>query len=135
MVELLQPAGTAKPYYAEFGWTGAAGVKLPDRESVWTADRQELTPETPVTLRWDNGAGLLFEQHIALDNNYMFTITQRVRNSGESDVSLLPYGLISRTGKPQILGFYILHEGLLGVIGNTLQEIERFGEVLQEVAS
>jgi YidC/Oxa1 family membrane protein insertase len=123
MVELLQPVGTAKPYYAEFGWTGAGGTKLPDGNSMWTADREELTPETPVTLSWDNGAGLVFEQRIALDDNYMFTITQRVRNSSGADVSLSPYGLISRTGMPHVLGFYILHEGLLGVLGNKLQEI------------
>ena len=124
MVELLHPVGTAKPYYAEFGWTGAAGIKLPDRNTVWTADRDVLTPETPVTLTWDNGAGLVFEQRIAVDKNYVFTITQRVRNSGDADVTLLPYGLVSRTGTPEILDFYILHEGLLGVIDGKLQEID-----------
>jgi YidC/Oxa1 family membrane protein insertase len=123
MVELLQPVGTPKPYYAEFGWAASGGVKLPDGNSVWTADGEELTPDKPVTLRWDNGAGLVFEQRIALDNNYMFTVTQRVRNAGDTDVSLAPYGLISRTGMPHVLGFYILHEGLLGVLGNKLQEI------------
>ena len=123
MVELLHPAGTAQPYYAEFGWAGDKSVKLPDGNSVWTADRDELSPGNPVTLTWDNGAGLVFEQRIALDNDYMFTVTQRVRNSGGADVSLSPYGLVSRTGTPKTLGYYILHEGLLGVINNTLQEI------------
>lgn len=124
MVELLQPGGTAHPYYAEFGWIGGKGVKLPDRNSVWTADRDELSPGSPVTLTWDNGAGLVFEQRIALDNDYMFTVTQRVRNAGGAEVSLSPYGLISRTGTPKTLGYYILHEGLLGVINDTLQEVD-----------
>ena len=36
---------------------------------------------------------------------------------------LFPYGLISRHGTPKVLGYYILHEGLIGVMGNEgLQE-------------
>jgi YidC/Oxa1 family membrane protein insertase len=77
-----------------------------------------------VTLSWDNGAGLVFEQRIELDNDYVFTVTQRVRNAGDADITLAPYGLVSRTGQPDILDFYILHEGLLGVINDTLQEID-----------
>jgi YidC/Oxa1 family membrane protein insertase len=123
-VELLHPAGTARPYYAEFGWLGDRSIKIPDRNTVWTADRGELSPGNPVTLSWDNGAGLVFEQRIDLDNDYVFTVTQRVRNAGDADVTLAPYGLVSRTGQPEILDFYILHEGLLGVINDTLQEID-----------
>jgi YidC/Oxa1 family membrane protein insertase len=123
-VELLHPAGTARPYYAEFGWLGDRSIKLPDRNTMWTADRSELSPGKPVTLSWDNGAGLVFEQRIELDNDYVFTVTQRVRNAGDADITLAPYGLVSRTGQPDILDFYILHEGLLGVINDTLQEID-----------
>ncbi len=124
LVELLQPIGTSKPYYAEFGWLGDSSLKLPNRNSVWTADRNTLTPNVAATLSWDNGAGLVFEQRIALDKNYMFTVTQRVRNSGADPVTLAPYGLISRTGTPEILGFYILHEGLVGVLNDTLTEVD-----------
>ena len=125
MVELLHPVGTARPYYAEFGWlVGDKAVKIPNPATVWTANGRELTPNNPVTLRWDNGAGLIFEQLIALDDKYMFTVTQRVRNSGDAPVTLSPYGLVSRTGKPETLNFYILHEGLLGVLDDTLQEVD-----------
>ena len=36
-IVLLSPSGTGDPFYAEFGWTGAAGanVKLPTSETVW----------------------------------------------------------------------------------------------------
>lgn len=122
-IELLTPAGTQRPYYSEFGWLGQ-DVKTPDRNTVWAADRDTLAPDAPVTLSWDNGEGLVFEREIALDRNYMFTITQRVRNSGDRAVMLNPYGLISRTGTPDILGFYILHEGLLGVFDETLKEVD-----------
>ena len=126
MVELLHPVGTSQAYYAEFGWIGepAGKIKMPDRNTLWTADHEEVSPGNPVVLRWDNGAGLIFEQQIALDKDYMFTVTQRVRNAGTAAANLLPYGLISRTGTPETLNFYILHEGLLGVIGNTLHEIK-----------
>ncbi len=126
MVELLHPVGTSQAYYAEFGWIGEPGskIKVPDRNTIWTADHEELSPGHPVLLRWDNGAGLVFEQLLSLDKDYMFTVTQRVRNTGAAAANLLPYGLISRSGTPQTLNFYILHEGLLGVIDNTLHEIK-----------
>ncbi len=126
MVELLHPVGTSNAYYAQFGWVAQHGskIKVPDGNSVWTANHDELTPSQPVVLRWDNGAGLVFEQMLSLDKDYMFTVTQRVRNTGAGAVSLLPYGLISRTGTPHTLNFYILHEGLLGVVDNTLHEIK-----------
>ena len=124
-IVLLWPLGTAEPYFANFGWTGAAdGVRVPTAETVWQADRAALSPDTPVTLSWDNGEGLRFERVVALDEDYLFTITQRVANRGTAAVSLSPYGLVSRTGTPEVLGFYILHEGLIGVLDGALKEVD-----------
>ena len=123
IITLLSPQGSKGAYFAEFGWIGPEG-STPDRDTLWHADRDRLTPETPVTLTWDNGQGLLFTRRIALDKNYMFTVTQQVVNQGGTDVELLPYSLINRTDTPDILGFYILHEGLLGVFDGTLSEID-----------
>ena len=125
LIKLLLPVGTARPYYANFGWSAApGGPSVPNADSLWQADAETLSPDSPVTLTWDNGQGLRFERRVSLDQNYMFTVTQRVVNSGEADVQISPYGLISRTGTPEVLGFYILHEGLLGVFNNTLEEID-----------
>jgi YidC/Oxa1 family membrane protein insertase len=125
LIKLLLPVGTARPYYANFGWSAAPdGPPVPNADSLWQADGETLSPDSPVTLTWDNGQGLRFERRVSLDQNYMFTVTQRVVNSGEADVQISPYGLISRTGTPEVLGFYILHEGLLGVFNNTLEEID-----------
>ncbi len=124
-IRLLSPPGTSQPYYAEYGWTAAPGngaPKLPDSGTTWTADREVLTPGQPVTLTWDNGAGLKFTRRYAIDANYMLTVTQRVDNSSSAAVTLYPYALISRTGTPRVLGFYILHEGLIGVLDGKLQE-------------
>jgi len=122
---LLSPAGGKDPYYADFGWTsGDKGLTLPGAETLWQADREELSPGQPVTLSWDNGAGLRFERVFEIDENYMFTQTQRVVNESGDPVDLATYGLISQTGTPPILGFYILHEGLLGVFDETLKEVD-----------
>lgn len=121
-VVLLSPLGAQEPYYADFGWLGTEGVSLPSSESVWSADRAELTVSQPVTLSWDNGAGLTFERVISVDDNYMFTITQRVTNSSGETASLAPYGRVARLYEPETLGFFILHEGPYGVFDGTLEE-------------
>ncbi|MFD2181626.1 membrane protein insertase YidC [Rhodoplanes azumiensis] len=126
-IVLLSPSGTPHPFYAEFGWVGGAGtaVKLPGPDTVWTQEGAgALTPAKPVTLVWDNGEGLQFRRTVTVDDKFLFTVKDDVVNSGTAPVTLYPYGLVSRHGTPQTLGYYILHEGLIGVLGDQgLQEI------------
>jgi len=122
-IRLLNPRGALDAYYAEFGWVGT-NAKLPGADSVWTADKSVLSPESPVTLTWNNGEGLTFTRVIALDKDFMFTVTQRVTNSAASTVTLNSFGLVSRWGTPEVSGLYILHEGPLGVFNGTLQEVD-----------
>lgn len=124
-ITLLSPAAGAGAYYAEFGFVpGEAKDKdgLPGADTLWTADRDTLTPTTPVTLTWDNGQGLKFTRVYAVDANYMFTVTQKVENTGKAAVTLYPYALVSRWGTPKTQDIYVLHEGSLGVLGGTLKE-------------
>jgi YidC/Oxa1 family membrane protein insertase len=125
-IVLLSPSGTGDPFYAEFGWTGAAGsnVKLPTSETVWKqVGSGALGVGRPVTLTYDNGEGLEFRRTITVDDKYLFTIKDDVSNKGESPVTLFPYALISRHGIPPTAGYYVLHEGLIGVLGESgLQE-------------
>ncbi|MEH2604153.1 YidC/Oxa1 family membrane protein insertase [Bradyrhizobium sp. AZCC 1588] len=125
-IVLFSPSGTAHPYYAEFGWVAASGsaAKLPDRETVWQQEGSgSLSPERPVTLKWDNGEGLTFRRTIAIDDRYLFTIKDDVTNVGNAPVTLYPFALISRHGTPEVSGYYILHEGLIGYLGDQrLQE-------------
>src|SRR5262249_58393832 len=79
-ITLLSPVGTEHPYFAQYGWWAAAGVAVPGDTTEWTADRTTLTQSQPVTLSWDNGQGLRFERRIAIDDHYMFTITDPVTN-------------------------------------------------------
>ncbi|KPQ10202.1 MAG: membrane protein insertase yidC [Saliniramus fredricksonii] len=122
-IVLLSPTGSADPYYAEFGWVGDVPGGLPDSQSLWEADRDQLTPDAPVTLTWENEAGIVFSRVVAIDDNAMFTIEDRVDNQAEDAVTVFPYGLVSRHGEPETIGFFILHEGLIGVLGEEgLQE-------------
>jgi YidC/Oxa1 family membrane protein insertase len=117
-VRLFSPPGAPDAYWAETGFVSPAGAKTPGLDTVWAADRQTLTPAKPVTLTWDNGAGLLFKRVIAVDDKYMFTITDSVANSGAAPATVQPYGLILRHGKPDVAGYSVLHEGFEGVIGD-----------------
>ena len=116
-VVLLTPQGTEHPYYADYGWVGAAeDLNLPNADSVWTAQSQgSLSAQSPVTLTYDNGKGLLFTRTISVDENYMFTIADNVANKSSGTVSIAPYGLVLREELPATTSYYILHEGLIGV--------------------
>src|ERR1700731_1819425 len=125
-IVLYSPSGTEAPYYAEFGWVPASGstAKIPDQNTVWQQEGLgSLTPSHPVTLRYDNGEGLTFRRTISIDDRYLFTIKDDVSNVGNAPVTLYPFALISRHGTPQVSGYYFLHEGLIGYLGDQgLQE-------------
>src|SRR5438477_333873 len=125
---LYSPTGTAKPYYAEFVWVAASGstVRIPDQNTVWQQEGSgSLTPSTPVTLKYDNGDGLTFRRTISIDDRYLFSIKDDVSNVGSAPVTLYPFALISRHGTPQVAGYYILHEGLIGYLGE--QGLQEYG--------
>jgi YidC/Oxa1 family membrane protein insertase len=125
---LYSPSGTTAPYYAEFGWVPASGstVKLPDRDTLWEQEGSNaLTPSTPVTLKYDNGDGLTFHRTVSVDDRYVFSIKDDVSNVGNAPVTLYPFALISRHGTPQVSGYYILHEGLIGYLGE--QGLQEYG--------
>jgi YidC/Oxa1 family membrane protein insertase len=117
-VRLFSPPGAPDAYWAETGFVSPAGAKTPGLDTVWTADGKALTPTQPVTLTWDNGAGLVFKRVIGVDDKYMFTITDSVANSGSAPATLQPYGLVLRHGRPNVAGYSVLHEGFEGVIGD-----------------
>jgi YidC/Oxa1 family membrane protein insertase len=120
-IVLLSPSGSPQPFYAEFGWTGAAGapLKLPVADTIWKQQGSgALSAERPVTLTYDNGEGLEFRRTISVDDKYLFSIKDEVTNKGTGPVSLYPYALISRHGTPVTLGYYILHEGMIGKFGD-----------------
>jgi YidC/Oxa1 family membrane protein insertase len=129
-IHLLQPIGAPKSYYAEFGWVGDDSITLPNANTLWQSNGGSLSPSSPVTLFWDNGAGQRFEMTYKIDDDYMITVDQKMINTSGQAATVYPYGFLSRGGTPDILGFYILHEGPLGVFNETLNEVDY--DTLQE---
>ncbi len=120
-IVLLSPSGSPHPFYAEFGWYAPAGTnaKVPGPDTLWSqVGTGSLGPGQPVTLSYHNGEGLEFRRTLSVDDKYLFTLKDEVVNSGTASVSLYPYALVSRHGTPQTSGYYILHEGMIGVMGD-----------------
>ena len=127
-IVLLQPRTAQQgAYFAEFGWVGAKEVgALPQSATLWqAAPGTQLTSDTPVELVWRNDSGLVFTRRISIDGDYMFTIEDSVENTSADSVSIQPYGRIVRAGKPKTEGIFVLHEGMIGDIGEEgLQEVD-----------
>lgn len=128
IVRLLSPVGSEDPYYALYGWTPSGDLgydDVPTSDTPWELESgTTLTPETPITLVWDNGGGLVFRRTIAIDDRFMFEVTQSVENTGDGDVNLAPYGIVARHGLPSDLqNFFILHEGVVRKVDGELSEV------------
>jgi YidC/Oxa1 family membrane protein insertase len=117
-VRLLSPSGAADAYFASFGWTGD-GVALPGPDTLWTASATRLAPGSPVTLSWTNGQGQRFDIALAVDENYLFTIEQRVSNGAAGAVATRPYGLVSRAHASTDVDSWTMHTGPMGVFNGS----------------
>lgn len=113
-IRLLSPDGAKGAYFAQVGWAGA-GTLVPGPDTVWTADAPILTPARPVTLSWANGTGQRFDIRIAVDADYMFTISQRVANAAAAPVTVQPFALVNRDGKSPDPSTWTMHTGPVGV--------------------
>ncbi len=118
-VRLLAPANATGSYFAGFGWSGA-GLAAPDANSVWQADGTVLRPGKPVTLQWDNAAGQRFELRIAVDENYLFTVEQRLVNTATGAIGARPYGYISRHGASKDPNSWTNHVGPIGAFNGAV---------------
>ena len=116
-IRLFSPSGTGNAYFANFGWTGN-GVQTPDQNTVFTANASQLSPGKPVTLSWTNPTGQRFDIAIAVDDKFMFTVTQTVSNGAAAPVSVRPYALVSRHGPGADVDTWTNHVGPIGVFGN-----------------
>ncbi|HVL29665.1 MAG TPA: membrane protein insertase YidC, partial [Sphingomicrobium sp.] len=113
-VPLLSPQGARAASFIGFGWNGD-GVNVPGPDTVWQASSNVLTPGRPVTLSWTNPAGVRFEIAIAVDDQYLFTTTQRVTNGAEAPIVLRPYAYSSRAGRSADISSWTVHVGPMRV--------------------
>jgi YidC/Oxa1 family membrane protein insertase len=121
-IRLLSPSGTQDAYFGGFGWNGQ-GSALPGPDTIWTANAPRLVPGSPLTLSWDNGQGQIFQIRLTVDDNYMFTVDQRVENRGTAPVAVQPYALISRVGISKDADSWTKHTGPIGVFSRTVNYI------------
>jgi len=129
IVKMLKPVGDEGAYYALYGWAPGAGLTLddvPGPNTEWrVASGGTLGIDAPVTLSWVNGKGLTFRREIAIDADYMFTVTQSVENASGATVGLAPYGILARHGEPaNRKKFFILHEGVVAMADGELTETD-----------
>ena len=124
-VKYLNPSETNDGYFVETGWAASntTNTPLPTKSSIWkVVGNNKLSVGNPVTAEWNNKSGLTFRKKIELDEKFLFKVTQEVQNNSSQRVELYPYAQITRNQDPDVVDFYILHEGFIGVFDEDLQE-------------
>jgi len=121
-ITLFAPEGTQYPYFAYSGWLAKPGshVAVPGDDTPWKVVLGSvLSPGHPVTLEWNNDHGLDFTRTISVDDQYMFAISDSVKNTGAGKVTLFPFASVVRKGVPKTQHYWVLHEGFVGVAGGS----------------
>ena len=123
-IVLLNPKKVANGYFVETGWvTNNKNIDLPDSKTLWNIKgNNKLSPNNPIKLVWSNSQGIEFQKKIKIDNQFLFTIDQKITNNSENTYDFYSYGQIIRNEAPEVTKFYILHEGLIGVFDEQLVE-------------
>ena len=124
-IEFLNPSQSENGFYVESGWASVGNdVAVPTKNSQWIIEGNKiLTEKSPITIKWDNKAGIIFKKKIELDEKYLFRITQEIQNNSSANIELYPYAQITRNKIPDdIQNFYISHEGFIGVFDDELKE-------------
>jgi len=123
-VTLLNPRNVENGYLIESGFVSTnKNIDLPDASTVWKVlGNKRLTNNNPVKLTWSNSQGITFEKYISLDDQFLFTIKEKIINKSDKSYNFYSYGQIIRNKLPKISGFYILHEGFLSVLDDQLIE-------------
>ena len=122
-IKLLSPVSSPNPYFAEFGWIGAQGT-LGTIGANWQTTSRTLTPAAPLVLTAQTDDGLALRRTYSIDDNFMFTVVDQVENKGDAPVTLQAFARLARFNEPDTLGFFILHEGPIGILAGTLREID-----------
>ena len=123
-ITLLNPRNVEDGYLVESGFVSTnKNIDIPDASTVWTiSGNKELTNNSPIKLTWSNTQGVTFEKYISLDDQFLFTVKEKIINSTNKSYNFYSYGQIIRNKLPEISGFYILHEGFLSVLDDELIE-------------
>jgi len=110
-VILLSPRNVDDGYIIESGFvTTNKNIDMPDASTMWQiSGNKKLTNNNPIKLTWSNTQGIIFEKYITLDNQFLFSINEKIVNRSDKSYNFYSYGQIIRNKIPKISGFYILH--------------------------
>ena len=123
-VVILNPKKSENGYFLETGWATSENIKVPNHNSKWRViGNNTLAPKQPVTIQWNNNEGLIFKKKLTIDDKYLIIVEDSVQNLSQKNINLFHYSQITRNKKPDVQNFYILHEGLIGVVGEELKEL------------
>ena len=140
-VKLLNPRNVDDGYVIESGFvTNNKNIDIPNASTLWKiSENNILKVNNPIKLSWSNNQGITFEKHISLDDQFLFTIKEKIINKSDKSYNFYSYGQIIRNELPEISGFYILHEGFLSVLDDELIEEDyddiqekKFTQIAQE---
>jgi len=123
-VTLLSPRNVEDGYLIESGWKSLnENIGIPNASTVWeVSGNKRLTNNSPIKLTWSNSQGITFEKNISLDDQFLFTVREKIINKSDKSYNFHSYAQIIRNKLPEISGFYILHEGFLSVLDDELIE-------------
>ncbi len=123
-ITLLNPRNVEDGYLIESGFVSTnKNIDIPDASTLWkVSGNKRLTNNSPVKLTWSNPQGITFEKYISLDDQFLFTVKEKIINKSDKSYDFYSYGQIIRNKLPEISGFYILHEGFLSVLDDQLIE-------------
>ncbi len=131
-VRIFSPAGTPAQHFARLGWVGK-GAQLPTLLTVWKAQAgAKLTPETPVTITWDNEAGQTFAVTYEIDEDYLITASQSVTNTSGDQIVVRPFGIINRTDRTASLDTWNVHSGPIGAFGDAVSFGPDYDDLAEE---
>jgi len=140
-ITLLSPRNVEDGYLIESGFVSTnKNIDIPDASTVWkVSGNKKLTNNNPVKLTWSNSQGITFEKYVSLDDQFLFTVKEKIINRSDKSYNFYSYGQIIRNKLPEISGFYILHEGFLSVLDDQLIEEDyddiqekKFTQIAQE---
>jgi YidC/Oxa1 family membrane protein insertase len=140
-ITLLSPRNVDDGYLIESGFvTTNKNIDVPDASTIWkVSGNKRLTNNNPIKLTWSNSQSITFEKHISLDDQFLFTVKEKIINASDKSYNFYSYGQIIRNKLPEISGFYILHEGFLSVLDDELIEEDyddiqekKFSQIAQE---
>ena len=123
-ITLLGPRNIDQGYLIDSGFvTSDKNIDIPNSDTIWSiVGTNKLTNNSPIKLTWTNKQGLKFEKEISLDDEYLFTIKQKIINNSDKKYDFYSYGQIIRNEIPEIIDFLILHEGLIATLDDELIE-------------